>query len=145
MKQQPPTDVQQAGFRLAPKDWMCDPRGAQETDTSRAQRPQAHKWLTILPAPIAEVREATMHALNDVNAVLAYLYEAEAKVVIRSTLPQRQIRAELTPIDPTTTRIVVVTMKGDDVDRLTSSHIVGATEQELADKGFAAIERASER
>jgi len=65
------------------------------------------------------------------EAEVAYLYEADNKVVIRATLPHRQIRAELTQLEPESTRAVVTCMRDSDVDRLTSSRVIRGMEQIL--------------
>ena len=118
--------------RIVPKDWhSAIGRGGEST---REREP--YKWLTTLPAPLAEVRRCTLAALDESNASLAYLYETDDKVVIRATLPQRQIRAELKPLDGRFTRIVVVTMQGSAFDRATSGGIVDAIEHKLHDAGY---------
>jgi hypothetical protein len=86
-----------------------------------------------LPAPLADVRRCALQALTEMNATLAYLYENEEKIVIRCTLPQRQIRAELKPLERESTRMVVVTMHGADLDRVTSSRILDAIEHKLSE------------
>jgi hypothetical protein len=91
--------------------------------------------MTTLPVALADVRDCTLQALSGIGARLAYLYENEEKVVIRCTLPQRQIRAELKRLDPGATRIVVVTMRGSEVDRHTSGALVDAIEHALEDSG----------
>ena len=128
-----PYDPFDPGARWIPEDWM---KGAFGGGRTRARaRPEArapHKWMTTVEAPLAEARNAAMAALDEMDAALAYLYEADEKVVIRCTLPQRQLRAELKPVDAHATRIVVVTMEGADVDRLTSGRLVEAIERKLA-------------
>jgi hypothetical protein len=89
-----------------------------------------------MAAPLPEVRRCTMEALTEARATLAYLYETDDKVVIRCTLPQRQIRAELKPLDQRLTRIVVVTMQGNAFDRATSGRIVDAIGHKLHDAGY---------
>lgn len=96
---------------------------------------EAYKWITTLPVPLAAVRECALKALTEIHAALAYLYETDEKVVVRSTLPQRQLRAELKRLDAGSTRIVVVTMRGSEVDRRTSGAVVEAIEQKLQEAG----------
>jgi hypothetical protein len=118
--------------RMAPRNWS-----GQGSSGERVQRSgETHKWLTTLPAPLAQVRLCTLEALAEMHADLAYRYETAEKIVIRCTLPERQIRAELKPLDAGSTRIVVVTMHGADVDRLTSGRVVDAVEQKLEDAGY---------
>jgi hypothetical protein len=128
----PDTDIfaRQANKRVVPSDWIRRCAGA-PLQSARPFRAGAGRWLTTLPHALPSVREAALHALASMSAQLAYFYEAEGKVVIRSTLAQSQIRAELTAIDPETTRIVVVSMNGDDVDRQTATEVVAAIEDRL--------------
>ena len=123
------------GERQIPGDWIARALG---TDAGRhgkhAREP--HKWLTTLAAPLATVRTCALEALAEMKADLAYLYETDEKVVIRSTLPQRQIRAELKPLAGDSTRIVVVTLRGAEVDRTTSGRLVEAIERKLEDTGY---------
>ena len=65
------------------------------------------------------------------DAEVAYLYEADHKVVLRATLPHRQIRAELTQLEPESTRAVVTCMRDSDVDRITASRVIRGMEQIL--------------
>ena len=65
------------------------------------------------------------------EAQIAYLYEADSKIVIRATQPHRQIRAELVRIEPASTRVVVACMRDNEVDRLTSSRVIRAMEEAL--------------
>jgi hypothetical protein len=92
--------------------------------------------MTTLCAPLAEARRCALQVFTDFNATLAYLYENDDKVVIRCTLPERQIRAELKPLDTRSTRIVVVTMQGSAFDRNTSGKLVEAIESKLQEAGF---------
>jgi hypothetical protein len=124
------------GARLVPRDWITQPSRA--AGQHRGPRRDVHKWMTTLPAPIAKVRECALQALESMNATLAYRYETDEKVVVRATLLERQIRAELKPIAADTTRIVVVTMRGHEVDRLTSSLVLEAIELRLQDVGYPA-------
>jgi hypothetical protein len=121
------------GTRMIPRDWNMSAIGRGSASTSERE---PYKWLTTLPAPLAEVRRCTLDTLSEWNSTLAYLYENSDKVVIRSTLPQRQIRAELKPLDARFTRIVVVTMQGSAFDRTTSGQIVDAIEHKLHDAGY---------
>lgn len=114
--------------RTIPSDWL---KGSSATPPGREPR----KWITTLPAPLAAVRDCTLQALTEIDASLAYLYETDEKVVVRSTLPQRQLRAELKRLDASSTRIVVVTMLGTEVDRSTSGAVVEAVETKLRDEG----------
>jgi hypothetical protein len=114
--------------RVIPGDWMS---GTRPGGDGRAQ--EKFKWMEVLPAPLAEVRRCALQALTEMNATLAYLYENEEKVVIRCTLPQRQIRAELKPLERQSTRLVVVTMRGADLDRVTSGRILDAIEHKLSE------------
>ena len=126
-----PHDAYDPGTRWIPGDWMKGVSG----DRHAGAHPEGgspHKWMTTLGAPLPEVRQVAMEALDELDAKLAYLYEGDEKVVIRCTLPQRQLRAELKPIDAQSTRIVVVTMQGALVDRLTSGRLVEAIEHKLA-------------
>lgn len=122
----------QAGSRLVPEDWMRGRSNAAARPASGAPRSDSRKWMTTLPAALPEVRDATLSALAQMNATLAYLYEAQHKVVVRSTLPGRQIRTELTRLHDDTTRIVVVSMQGSAVDRSTSGEVIQAIERTLA-------------
>jgi hypothetical protein len=124
------------GERQIPGDWIARALGTgaghQDTHTG-----EPHKWLTTLAAPLATVRACALEALAEMNADLAYRYETEEKVVIRGTLPQRQIRAELKPLEGgDSTRIVVVTLSGAEVDRITSGRLVDAIERKLQDAGY---------
>lgn len=116
------------GERFTAHDWRSSTRAGGD-----ARGGESCRWMTTLPAPLAEVRRCALQALTEMNATLAYLYENEEKIVIRCTLPQRQIRAELKPLDLGATRIVVVTMHGADVDRITSGRILDAIEHKLSD------------
>ena len=116
--------------RVFPSDWISGPRSVNEE-----HRHENRKWMATLAAPLEDVRRCALQALTELNATLAYLYENEEKIVIRCTLPQRQIRAELKRLDAGTTRIVVVTMHGADVDRLTSGRILSAIEHKLNEGG----------
>jgi hypothetical protein len=120
--------------RMVPRKWIdqCSD-GVQRMDSA-----EPHKWLTTLRAPLAAVRASALEALAEMNAAVAYRYETEEKIVIRCTLPERQIRAELKPFEGGATRIVVVTMRGSEVDRITSGRIVDAIEQKLQDAGYPA-------
>ena len=119
--------------RMVPEDWNVNAIGI-GGDSEREREP--YKWLTTLRAPLAEVRRCTLEALTEAHATLAYLYETDDKVVVRCTLPQRQIRAELKPMDTRFTRIVVVTMQGNAFDRATSGRIVNAIGHKLHDAGY---------
>lgn len=77
------------------------------------------------------MREALLGTLSDLRAQLAYLYQTDDKVIIRALLGDRQIRAELSPLDSDTTRIVVVAQKDAAVDRALSSRIVEIVEGNL--------------
>lgn len=99
--------------------------------TSADDRPGGRRWLTTLPAKTGVVRESLLGTLSDMRAQLAYLYQADDKVIVRALLGERQIRAELAPLDHETTRIVVVTLKDGDVDRALSSRIVETVEANL--------------
>lgn len=118
---------------MVPKHWTASVAGTGGGTTSERE---PYKWMTTLPAPLAEVRRCALEALTESNAVLAYLYETDDNVVIRCTLPQRQIRAELKPLDTRSSRIVVVTMQGNAFDRVTSGRIVDAIEHKLQDAGY---------
>jgi hypothetical protein len=123
-------DLFDPGERLVPGDWIGRALGG----GPRTRRPDAdepHKWLTTLQAPLSKVRACALEALREMKAELAYRYETDEKVVIRSTLPQRQIRAELKPLPDECTRIVVVTLRGPDVDRVTSGRLIRAIERKL--------------
>lgn len=98
---------------------------------SSDDRAHAQRWLTTLPATPGVVRESLLGTLSDMRAQLAYLYQAQDKVIVRALLGERQIRVELAPLDEQTTRIVVVTLKDGDVDRALSSRIVQAVEANL--------------
>lgn len=119
--------------RVIPRGWIthaAGERGAGVRDN------EPYKWMTSLPAPMHDVRRCALEALTEANATLAYLYETEEKVVIRCTLPERQIRAELKSLDARSTRIVVVTMRDSEFDRATSGRIVDAIEHKLQDAGY---------
>jgi hypothetical protein len=117
---------------MVPRTWTDHGSGDAEERGPR----ESYKWLTTLPAPLPQVRTCTLEALADMHADLAYRYETDEKVVIRCTLPERQIRAELKPLDSGSTRIVVVTMHGAEVDRVTSGRVVDAVEHKLEDAGY---------
>lgn len=89
------------------------------------------RWLTTFPATPGVVREALLGALSDMHAQLAYLYQADDKVIVRALLGEYQIRTELAPLDAGTTRIVVVALRDGDVDRALSCRIVDAVEANL--------------
>jgi hypothetical protein len=128
-------DTFDPGERQIPGDWIARALGTgAEKHGTPAEEP--HKWLTTLAAPLATVRTCALEALAEMNADLAYRYETDEKVVIRSTLPQRQIRAELKPLEGDSTRIVVVTLRGAEVDRITSGRLVDAIERKLEDAGY---------
>ena len=116
--------------RMIPREWI-----ARAADARRAgvRQSEPYKWIATLPAPLDPMRRCTLEALSETSATLAYLYETEEKVVIRCTLPDRQIRAELKPLNASATRIVVVTMRGSEFDRATSGRIVNAIEHKLQD------------
>ena len=118
--------------RRVPGNWIDHGSGGQGAHASG----ESHKWLTTLPAPLPQVRLYTLEALAELHADIAYRYETDEKVVIRCTLPERQVRAELKPVDAGATRIVVVTMQGADVDRVTSGRVVEAVEQKLEEAGY---------
>jgi hypothetical protein len=121
------------GERVIPSDWIS---GTRSDSLDRGpESHESHKWMAALSAPLEEVRRCALQALTEMNATLAYLYENEEKVVIRCTLPQRQIRAELKRVDERSTRMVVVTMHGADVDRATSGRILDAIEHKLNEGG----------
>jgi hypothetical protein len=120
--------------RLIPSEWITRTLGTGAKDHMHTGETQ--KWLTTLQAPLAEVRACALEALAEMNADIAYRYDTDEKVVIRCTLPQRQIRAELKPIEGDSTRIVVVTMRGAEVDRTTSGRLVDTIEHKLEDAGF---------
>jgi hypothetical protein len=124
------------GARMVPRDWISLPRRA--GGQHRGHGRDVHKWMTTLPAPFAKVHECALQALESMNATLAYRFETEDKVVIRATLLERQIRAELKPAGNDATRIVVVTLRGTEVDRLTSGLVVEAIELQLRDAGYPA-------
>ena len=119
--------------RMIPRDWIT--RAASERGHGVREN-EPYKWMTTLPAPLHEMRRCAIEALTEANATVAYLYETEEKVVIRGTLPQRQIRAELKALDARATRIVVVTMRDSEFDRATSGRIVQAIEHKLQDAGY---------
>ena len=118
------------GERLVPGDWIGRVVGGGPR-SNRAHAQEPHKWLTTLEAPLAKVRACALEALREMKAELAYRYETDEKVVVRCTLPQRQIRAELKPLPDERTRIVVVTLRGPNVDRVTSGRLIRAIEQKL--------------
>lgn len=89
------------------------------------------RWLTTLPATPGVVREALLGTLSDMHAQLAYLYQADDKVIVRALLGEHQIRAELAPLDAETTRIVVVALRDGDADRALACRIVEAVEANL--------------
>ncbi|MCC6780366.1 MAG: hypothetical protein IT537_27640 [Hyphomicrobiales bacterium] len=89
------------------------------------------RWLTTLPASLSIVREATLSALSDIPADLAYLYHADDKVVIRAIDSEHQIRVEIMPIDGRSTRISVTCTREGDVDRARSARLVRAVEAHL--------------
>lgn len=100
---------------------------------SHLPRPIPHRrWLATLPASLDAVREAVLATLTELQAQLAYLYHADDRIVVRSTLGERQIRAEMTVIDEGNTRIAVVTVCNGDVDRMLSSRIVQAVESRVS-------------
>jgi hypothetical protein len=119
--------------RMIPRDWITRAAASGRGDDVRENEP--YKWMTTLPAPLDEMRRYAIEALTEANTTVAYLYETEEKVVIRCTLPQRQIRAELKSLDAHATRIVVVTMRDGEFDRATSGRIVEAIEHKLQDAG----------
>jgi len=124
--------------RMIPRRWITQAageRGAGVRRSAAVRENEPYKWITTLLAPLNDVRRCTLEALSEVNATVAYLYETEEKVVIRCTLPQRQIRAELKPLDVSSTRIVVVTMRDSEFDRAISGRIVDAIEQKLQAAG----------
>ncbi|MCC6534290.1 MAG: hypothetical protein IT531_17200 [Burkholderiales bacterium] len=119
--------------RLIPDDWMRSPR---HRPNEARHTPVRGRWLTTLPAPLADVRDTALQALRDMDTELAYLYEAENKVVIRSSLEGREIRAEFTPIDRSSTRVVVVTLHDGEVDRATSNRVIQSIESALEAIGY---------
>jgi hypothetical protein len=119
--------------RMVPPDWITRAASGRGDGVREHER---YRWMTTLPAPLDEMRRYAMEALTEANATVAYLYETEEKVVIRCTLPQRQIRAELKALDARATRIVVVTMRDSEFDRGTSGRIVQAIEHKLQDAGY---------
>ncbi len=108
-------------------------RGAEHgpADPYSSRPAESRKWLTTFAAPLSGVRAAVLRTFADMPAEVAYLYETDAKVVIRATQPHRQIRIELSQLDPESTRAVVTCMRDSDVDRLTASRIIRAMEQIL--------------
>ncbi|RPI42475.1 MAG: hypothetical protein EHM59_17735 [Betaproteobacteria bacterium] len=110
--------------------------GSEQYSTSASR-----KWLTTFPAALPDVREAALRTLAEMRAEIAYLYEAEDKVVIRATQPQRQIRAELAVLDPSSTRVVVASLQGTAVDRPTSAWVIAAMERILEAPGVATASR----
>ena len=102
---------------------------------SAGRLPEPYKWMTTLPASLAHVRDCALQALDGIDATLAYLYETDEKVVIRGTLRERQIRAELKPLEKDSTRILVVVMRGAEVDRSISGRIIREIEHKLSDAG----------
>ena len=126
-------DTFDPGACMVPRDWISHPPRAGQDP---GHRHDIHKWITTLPAPLATVHECALQALEAMNATLAYRFENDDKVVIRATVLERQIRAELKPIGSDGTRIVVVTMRGAEVDRHTSGLVVEAIELQLRDAGY---------
>jgi hypothetical protein len=122
-----------AGARIIPSQWMKSNSGNGTHEQRRARGHGAHQWMATLQIPLQPVRAAALQVFEDLGAEIAYRYEDESKVVIRCTLPQRQIRVELTPVDglSSSTRIMVVASAGAEVDRPTSARILRAIECEL--------------
>lgn len=100
--------------------------------TARPQRSSgAGRWLTTLAADLSTVRDATLAALSDMGADLAYLYHAEDRAVVRALLRDYAIRVEIAPVAAHDTRIVVVATRDGEVDRSMSGRIVRDVEQRL--------------
>lgn len=121
--------AEQADARIIPSNWIKRSTGASEQPART--RDGSGQWLTTLPSPLDRVREAALTALSILGSPLACLHETAEKIVIRSSLGGCQIRSEMTSIDPETTRIVVVSMHGDDVDRRMSTAVVAAIKLQL--------------
>jgi hypothetical protein len=122
--------------RSIPPDWLrsAERRGSQASRPSRTHphRPApARRWLTTLPHPLLGVRDATLEALAQMQAQLAYLYHADDKIVVRAVRGEHQIRIELTPMEPAGTRIVVAATLGAEVDRSLSAQVVERVERQL--------------
>ena len=120
----------QAEQRLIPQSWLKRAAGPSRRPQHRADS-ESRKWLTTFAAPLADVRQAALQALAAMEAEIAYLYEADSKIVIRATQPHLQIRAELVRLEPASTRAVVACMHDNEVDRLTSSRVIRAMEEIL--------------
>jgi len=120
----------QADVRIVPSGWIERSAGAASQPPHPDERPRK-KWLTTLSSPLAIVREAALNALSAPDTRLGRLEEIEGKVVIHATRIDCQIRAELTAIDPQTTRVGVGAMRGDHADWRVSDEIVTAIERRL--------------
>ena len=104
----------------------------EEWRSARLALLEAEKDLTHRSDELAQRRQE----LPWVPVTKAYRFETDDKVVIRATSPERQIRAELKPVAADATRVVVVTMRGSEVDRVTSGLVVEAIELRLRAAGY---------
>jgi hypothetical protein len=119
--------------RMVPKEWIRADAGRCGERLRKPHSSSRNRWMSTVPAALDRVRACAMLALEELQAEVAYLYEDDAKVVIRCTLPGRQIRAELRPLETEAlaTRIVVVVSRGTEVDREASGKIVQSIEAKL--------------
>jgi len=90
------------------------------------------RWLATLPADLNTVREATLAALSEVPADLAYLYHADDKIVVRAVDGALQIRVEIMPVDAHGTRIAIVCTREGEADRILATRIMRAIETRLS-------------
>lgn len=127
------------GSRMVPRDWIrmggTQDRGPQDRGPAEESH-EPYRWMATFAAPLAHVRTCALEVLNEMGAALAYRYETDEKVIVRCTLLERQIRAELKPLEAQSTRVVIVTMRGTDVDRVTSGRVVSAIERKLEAAGY---------
>lgn len=121
------------GARIVPSQWMKSGSATRGHDPRRSRGHGTHQWMATLPAALDRVRDSALQVFEDLGAEIAYRYQDEAKVVIRCTLPKRQIRTELCPMDGSSasTRIMVVASDDSHVDRSTSARILRAIEREV--------------